>query len=481
MTFIVESGPETGQLRSFLAQVPGAPIELRDRVVDVPKLELSTSEMSQLDFVLSDPDFSLLASGALGLGTRIDFGDIPLEVAAAEVGGDSTPTLAVTLRSAGIMALKRKKGALVVSDTSPTDFAQREAESVGLGFVGEPSAALPQIARTAEPGEEPESSWDVITNLANELGYITFEAKGVLYFGKPTWLIANAGGAVYTVRYPAETSADEWGITSVPSIRRVEVADQFTPPVTGTITLPYDKASKLRPGDRINLVGIPTFEAEYMVTTVPLSIDGVSPVGIGIETPTDPEPKKEEPYNDPFTLDGLEPDPSAIEFFDPLPVPGGTSDEWSWPCTGQVTSGFGPRGGRMHEGIDIGVGIGTRIHAAQAGTVVRAEFSESYGNVIYIDHGGGRQTRYAHLSEILVRKGQDFGTRREQAFDTRAGVRQTQDTGRVERGQLIGLSGNTGRSTGPHLHFEMLFSGRPDDPMKYLPAKTPVQKFGRAM
>jgi murein DD-endopeptidase MepM/ murein hydrolase activator NlpD len=115
-----------------------------------------------------------------------------------------------------------------------------------------------------------------------------------------------------------------------------------------------------------------------------------------------------------------------------------------WPVSGPVTSGFGWRWGRMHEGIDISAACGTPIRAAAAGTVIYAGWMSGYGNITIIDHGGGIATAYGHQSSISV------------------------GGGSVAQGQVIGAVGNTGFSTGCHLHFEVRVNGAPVDPLGYL-------------
>ena len=117
-----------------------------------------------------------------------------------------------------------------------------------------------------------------------------------------------------------------------------------------------------------------------------------------------------------------------------------------WPCRGPLTSPFGMRWGRMHQGQDIACGYGTAIHAAKTGTVVFAGQMSGYGNVVIIDHGGGFSTLYAHQSRMAVSQGQHVG-----------------------QGDIIGYVGSTGHSTGPHLHFETRFGGTPRNPIPYLP------------
>jgi len=118
---------------------------------------------------------------------------------------------------------------------------------------------------------------------------------------------------------------------------------------------------------------------------------------------------------------------------------------FTWPTSGQITSGFGPRWGRMHQGLDIAAPTGRPITAAKSGKVILAGASGGYGNLVVIDHGGGLSTAYAHQSRIAVRVGQP-----------------------VTQGGLIGYVGSTGFSTGPHLHFEVRVNGAARDPLPYL-------------
>ncbi|MBW3547347.1 MAG: peptidoglycan DD-metalloendopeptidase family protein [Actinobacteria bacterium] len=117
-----------------------------------------------------------------------------------------------------------------------------------------------------------------------------------------------------------------------------------------------------------------------------------------------------------------------------------------WPTRGTVTSGFGNRWGRLHAGIDVAAPTGTPIWAAKAGTVIFAGQQGGYGNVVIISHGGGLTTLYGHQSKISTSQGQE-----------------------VAQGDTIGAVGNTGRSTGPHLHFETRYGGSPRDPRGCLP------------
>jgi murein DD-endopeptidase MepM/ murein hydrolase activator NlpD len=128
--------------------------------------------------------------------------------------------------------------------------------------------------------------------------------------------------------------------------------------------------------------------------------------------------------------------------------PGDTTPSASgfiWPVNGPVTSGFGMRWGRMHEGIDIGVPAGTPIHAAASGRVVYSGWMGGYGNLVAIDHGRGLSTAYGHQSSVAVGNGQI-----------------------VTQGQVIGYVGCTGHCFGDHLHFEVRINGSAVDPLGYL-------------
>jgi murein DD-endopeptidase MepM/ murein hydrolase activator NlpD len=127
------------------------------------------------------------------------------------------------------------------------------------------------------------------------------------------------------------------------------------------------------------------------------------------------------------------------------PTSASSSGGMIWPVSGPVTSGFGPRWGRMHEGIDISASTGTPIRAAKSGTVIFSGSMSGYGNLVVVDHGGGLATAYAHLS----------------GFATGAGRH-------VSQGQVIGYVGCTGRCFGSHLHFEVRVGGRAVNPLGYL-------------
>ncbi len=137
--------------------------------------------------------------------------------------------------------------------------------------------------------------------------------------------------------------------------------------------------------------------------------------------------------------------PSPEEGSSTASAPAPSASGFAWPVSGPVTSGFGARWGRMHEGIDIAVPSGTPVQAAAAGTVIYAGWMDGYGNLVVVDHGNGVSTAYGHNTSVAVALGQQ-----------------------VAQGEVIAYSGSTGHSTGPHVHFEVRVNGVAVDPMGYL-------------
>jgi murein DD-endopeptidase MepM/ murein hydrolase activator NlpD len=142
-----------------------------------------------------------------------------------------------------------------------------------------------------------------------------------------------------------------------------------------------------------------------------------------------------------FIPDGKRPSRSSD-----IPVSRGNITRFIWPTQGELSSPFGYRWGRLHAGIDIANDIGTSVRVAMAGRVSYVGWYGGYGYVVMVEHGQGYDTLYGHLSDYVVAKGQH-----------------------VQTGQLIAHIGNTGDSTGPHLHFEVHKDGQPINPVGLLP------------
>lgn len=119
--------------------------------------------------------------------------------------------------------------------------------------------------------------------------------------------------------------------------------------------------------------------------------------------------------------------------------------KFMYPINSRITSYYGKRWGRMHEGIDFAAPMGSPIRAVSSGRVVYSGWATGYGYVVIIEHQKGLRTLYAHNSKLLVKTGES-----------------------VAKGEVISRSGNTGNSTGPHLHLEVQVNGRPENPLNYI-------------
>jgi len=129
-------------------------------------------------------------------------------------------------------------------------------------------------------------------------------------------------------------------------------------------------------------------------------------------------------------------------------APGAGAQGFAWPIDrGRLTSGFGPRGGAHHDGVDIAAPRGLPIVAAAGGEVIFAGRLRGYGNVVIVDHGAGYASVYAHNERNFVRPG-----------------------ARVQARERIGTVGQTGQASGPHLHFEIRKDNVARDPLRYLPS-----------
>jgi murein DD-endopeptidase MepM/ murein hydrolase activator NlpD len=152
-------------------------------------------------------------------------------------------------------------------------------------------------------------------------------------------------------------------------------------------------------------------------------------------------------YNAVFTYDYKEIQPGVVkaETYEPSRSGFINMQNFSVPAKGTLTSKFGQRWGKMHNGIDIGAPSGTIIHSAASGVVSFSGWQQGYGYVIKIDHGSGIETVYAHCRKIYVSKCQ-----------------------KVAAGEDIGEVGSTGNSTGPHVHFEIRVNGTAKNPLVYI-------------
>lgn len=188
----------------------------------------------------------------------------------------------------------------------------------------------------------------------------------------------------------------------------------------------YEETDELYKGDyEVKVRGV---EGKKLVKANQISINGILDETRIIEEIILTPPQTE------IALKGTKPRPRTMAY-----------GVFYWPSSGRITSRFGPRWGEKHSGIDIASSIGTPIKASDGGVVRFAGWSGNYGNLVVVNHENGYSTYYGHCNTIKVKKGQ-----------------------RVARGDVIATVGETGRTTGPHLHFEVRKNGVPVNPLNYI-------------
>lgn len=269
-----------------------------------------------------------------------------------------------------------------------------------------------------------EDSWTALGRLADEVKWRRFMRRGVVWFVREEYLIARPA------RMVLRRASD--------GVQRIEFEWDAGKKASGaTVTMLASRWAAL-PGDRIDLAGLgPAGSGAYLVASVKRRrFSPLCTVTLKRPTPSLPEPAAEL---------------VSVKAKSRSRSRGQSDGRLDWPVTPHpITSGFGPRaspggiGSTQHDGIDLGVSY-VRVHAAGAGRVTRAGLNGGYGNYVEIDHGHGLVSFYGHLSAISVKAGRH-----------------------VDKGDPIGTSGNTGNSTGPHLHFGVHLRGAARDPRDFL-------------
>lgn len=335
--------------------------------------------------------------------------------------------LDLVFEDALVADLRRARGPLRRGAGVATDAFARLLVPAYAKVVAERRLAPAGLARGAD--EAGESSWEALVRIAGDRQWRVFTVGTTLYLGSDDFLLKRA--KPLTVR------------EHVGPVDNIDfTADAGRPASTATVTARMSRWA-VPPGHPVTVAGLGIANGLWLVETV--EQDAFAELGTITLTRREaalPEPKPE-PRDDGKPTTGSTPTVAGTVTAGPVSAGG-----FSWPLTGRITSPFGPRGGRTHAGLDIAVPIGTPVRAVKAGTVQSAGAASGYGIAVYLEHGGGESTRYGHLSKPLVRAGQQ-----------------------VASGEQIALSGNSGRSTGPHLHLEIRRNGRAVDPLPLLPAR----------
>ena len=254
-------------------------------------IDMSTSQVSQLTMKFSDVGWPLLSSGLFNKGNSVDLPGFPMLVSAidtTEVGGAAG--FSIDCRPRSVQALKYRRGARVMANVSPSEFVISECKAVGVSYVVQPSARRTQVARDVpQPGQQetttPPSSWTTFSRLANEEGFIIFEAAGTIYFGRPSYFISIATENVFVTYGAGET--DPWKAMGLPDCH----SSLDDTAVTVSAELAGSQGPLVRCPKRLVLGGMSIFNGAYMITNVGLdAMNDSSNVSVSAGTPIDPHP-----------------------------------------------------------------------------------------------------------------------------------------------------------------------------------------------
>lgn len=428
-------------------------------------VERTIEGASTLRVTLHDAHRRIVESGLLSSRATTQLDGYAFELVQVRKSGSMVET---TWEDLAVAALRRHKEPIKVEPDTTTrvEFARRlVAAEPWIELVAPVESERTKVELTqGNPDdwlmapEDREDTWAALGRIFDEIGWRRFA------LGKQVWILPETflflfGDVVATIR------------EHVGAVDLIDFDYDIGKPVATATVQAHAARWHAGPGSIVVAEAVGPADGRWMVSSIRRSLfSTLASISLAQPRPTLPEPEPP-PADDPdagAVLDGS----GNVAGDDVLSgdAPAGTSVEgYRWPMRGRVISPFGAErdgGRRSHEGIDIGAPAGTPIFAARAGTVVAAEGGHGgYGNAVYVNHhssGGGlsgigrggviSQTRYAHLTRIMCRRGQV-----------------------VQAGEILGTCGTTGNAAGgvPHLHFEVRVGGVARNPMNFMPGSQP--------
>jgi murein DD-endopeptidase MepM/ murein hydrolase activator NlpD len=439
---------------------PANTADLLQAISDPPRLIRTIDGASTLEIIVTDNRRTLLSSGALVERSYALVDGVAFELVGVQKAGDR---LRLTFEDLIVASLRRvtHERSFAAGTLTWSQIVTALADEAQVPALVEPTSGVVNraVERSVSAGDVGDS-WRIIADGSLERGRRAFSDGSRLVVGSDDWLaglispwtVVEHQGPVQDVNFTLDVGRKDNSATISVFARRWSVmpgrmltfpdgmgpaagrwlAESFERELTrelATVTAVRNRA----------VLPEPPPEALPVTREQPPDVEGLLALtGIRQTAPTRPAAGQRAPEN-----------PRQA---DQQAKPRGAG-QWAWPTYDKrITSGFGPRrspggvGSSDHKGIDIGAGHGAQVFAARAGRVSVAGYQRGYGNVVYIDHGEGVQSRYAHLSQIDVEAGAQVGI-----------------------GTQVGRVGSTGTATGPHLHFEIRVGGAAQNPVRYLP------------
>lgn len=448
---------------------PANTVDLVNAITEPPRMYRTLSGASTLEVVVKDNRRTLLTSGALVerswaivKGYEVN-PDVPFELVGVDKTGDR---LRLTFEDLIVAALRRQTGTLSIPAGTMTwsAFVKQLADEAGIESLIESRSGVVNrpLERnvSTEPGlsESRDDSWRMIADGSEERGLRAFSDGTRLVVGSDDWLaglispwtVVEHQGPVHDVDFTLDVGRKDNSATisvdarlwAVMPGRMLTFPDGMGPAAGRWIAESFERrlteqrATVTAVRNRLVLPEPPP-EALPVTGQQSSGVEGLLAL-TGIRQTPAPSASAA---------------PSVPQAQNPRQGDRPPTSGYAWPTYDKrVTSGFGPRrspggvGSTNHSGIDIGAGQGAQVFAARAGIVSLARTLKGYGNVVYIDHGNGIETRYAHLLNITCSQGQA-----------------------VSIGTQVGRVGASGTATGPHLHFEVRMNGKAYNPLDYLP------------
>lgn len=256
--------------------------------------DFSIDQVSQLTFTFLDPDYRLLSEGLFEPTIPLFYGDMRLRIASLEVGDNSNhEQITIAARPDAVRKLKLARGSKVMKNASPTDFVKAECERLGIPVLAQESEQRRQVARDRqrqrdEPygaGQIP-SSWTTFQRFAREVGFVVFEARGKIFFGKPTWLLEHFEDHPVLVYW--KTGKEQFRTQYPPTCNKSVDSEEGK---TVTVRLPMHRWRVCTPGRALVLKGVPFFDGSYIISSVSYNLSGEGDISVEARKAIDPEPE----------------------------------------------------------------------------------------------------------------------------------------------------------------------------------------------